>query len=495
MNKYLRAVSTNFVFFFISTIFFLVATPIAIKVMGAEFYGLWAILTALMMFSNLGAAGIDTIVMKFSSEAIAEGEIVDQYDRLMTAGYCIVLAMAVLAAVSLLLARNFIAENLHAGPEYTAQFRVAIVWVAAGLFPQFLSRVSQGYLNGQLQFRATRSIELISTVFLWGGVILIALMKKNLVLIAAWSFVGNLVTLGLYGWVLRRQRLHLRGLPHLPTLVRMLRFSGWMFLQSVAIALFQQFDRIIVGLTLGPALAGVYSVGTSVGLRLTIVVGQITQVMVPYASSKDTSGEREKLYKTFRQLSQYVSLLLAVTSGLLILWMNEILSLWISPDYSTQYANAFRVLIVAYSLLSLCRPAHQTITGIDKVKFSSLVYLFTALLMLLGVYFLSRTSGLLGAVAANLTMAILLVFNLFVYRKLNPPIHWREVIVDLRWGVISPIFVYGLNLYLPHLSILDKSMVTLVLCGLIVWVMARDQILRSRLSQMVLPRTGSKKPG
>ena len=99
-------------------------------------------------------------------------------------------------------------------------------------------------------------------------------------------------------------------------------------------------DRVIVGFV-GPATAGVYAVGTSVGLRMSMVTGQATEVMIPYASLKDAANDRFKLYAVFRKLSKYISLMVACLGGLLVLWMDEILSLWISPAYASNYSNIF----------------------------------------------------------------------------------------------------------------------------------------------------------
>ena len=130
----------------------------------------------------------------------------------------------------------------------------------------------------------------------------------------------------------------------------MLKFSGFMFIESTAVALFQHLDKLIVGLTLGPALAGVYAVGTSVSLRMSMVVGPITEVLIPYASLKDSLREHEQLQVIFRKVSRYVSLIVAGIGGLAIIWMEEFLSIWISPAYAAQYSTVFQLLICAYSL-------------------------------------------------------------------------------------------------------------------------------------------------
>jgi len=484
MNKYLRAISANMIFFIISTVFFLVITPVAIKVMGEEFYGLWSILIALTLLSNVGALGINAIVMKFSSEAAA-GNVEEGWNRVLTAGYLLVGAMAILITVVFVFSRNLIADNIRTSIEFKEQFRQALLWVAAGILPQFLSLVPQGFLIGQLKNRVARSIALFSSVSLWGGAVVLTLFEKNLVHITAWCFLTNLLAFGFYILSIQRHGWQFQWSFHFLTFKKMLNFSGWMFLQSLSIALFSQCDRLIVGVTLGPALAGVYSVGTSIALRLSLVVGQVTEVMLPYASLKDSLGHQQSLYLTFRHLSNYVGLFLALTSSFLILWMQEILSLWISPDYAVRYANPFCVLIIAYSFLSLSRPAHQTLTGIGRVRFAALIYFFSTVLMLLGVFILSQRFGLLGAATADVMMIFLLTYNLYIYYRYGKSFSWLVIFTDLGWGFFLPIIVYALSLLFPQISFVHKSVATLVLISCFAFVMASDQVLKRSVSQLI----------
>jgi O-antigen/teichoic acid export membrane protein len=475
MNKYLRAISANIIFFVISGIFFIAITPFAFKVMGEEFYGLWSVLLALMLFSNVGSLGIDTIVMKFASETPAQGDAQMQNNRVMTAGYLIVFAMSLITAVILLLARNPVADNINTSIELKGQFRLAILWIAASVFPQFLACVPRGFLLSQLLNREARIIELFSSILLWLGAIVITFFEKNLVSIAVWCLFSNLLVFGLYFWVVQRVK-PLLFQPDVTTLRKMLNFSGYMFLESLAITMFSQLDRVIVSFTLGPALAGVYSIGTSLASRLSMATGQATAVMTPYASLKESLSEQQKLYLTFRQLSRYISLMLAGISGFLIIWMHEILSIWISTGFATCYAETFRILIIAYTLLSLSRPAHQTLTGLGKVKITSLVYLSLTVAMLAGVYILSFHFGLNGAASANCIMGMLLVYNLFVYHDLAQRIPWKAVLSDLKWGLFIPIIIY--NLLFLNQAITVKLLLTIILGIIVLMVALKDDWVR-----------------
>jgi O-antigen/teichoic acid export membrane protein len=472
MNKYLRAVSNNFVFFVLNTIFFLAITPVAMRIMGEEFYGLWAVLSALMLFSNIGNMGIGSIVMKFSSETAPRGDGQPPSNRIMTAGYLIVFVMSVVMAVLMMLTRGFISDNIHVNAELKVQFQQAVVWITVSIFPQFLARIPHGFLLSQFRNQVVRRIEFFSSISLWLGAVLIALIEKDLALIAAWCFLSNLLVFGIYLWVTNRLvpfKFQLdRAILH-----KTLHFSGYMFLETLAIALFQHFDKVIVGMTLGPALAGVYAVGTSLALRLSMITGQATEVMVPYASLQDSLGDQQRVYTVFRKLSYYVSLMLAGLSSFLVIWMPEILSLWIAPDFASRYANAFRILIIAYGLLSLCRPAHQTLTGTGKVKFTALIYLFSTLFMLMGLFFLSKELGLLGAVASNLLLVFLLIFNIFLYSQFE--VHpWVNMLSDLKWGLFLPVLVYGMNLFPASSSLTYKTFETVITGILLVGLIAKD---------------------
>ena len=70
--------------------------------MGDEFFGLWSILYAIILLSNIGTLGISSIVNKFASEAHPEVHRADYFNQVLTGGIAIVLPMAALAAAALM---------------------------------------------------------------------------------------------------------------------------------------------------------------------------------------------------------------------------------------------------------------------------------------------------------------------------------------------------------------------------------------------------------
>lgn len=477
-NKYIKAVSYNFAYFLISSLAYLVLTPIAIRVMGAEFYGLWMILFAVGQLSVIGTLGIESIVNKFASEVNEEQ---DAGANILSSAMTIVFSMALIVAVVLFALRNPLAESISPSPEYLQQFKDGLAVYALVIIPQFLIRVFHGFFLSQIMNRFARTMDLLNSILPMLGGVLFSLLFKDLFLLALWNLLVSFLVLVLYIFKTRRV-IHLRWLPTQATIRRMLGFSVFMFIESAAITLFQQFDRLLVALTLGPVASGVYSVATGVGLRMSIIAGNITEVLVPYASRKNSLGERGALEGTLNKVSRYVSLIAALVGGFLIVWMKELLSLWISPQYAETNSLFFCIIILAYSILSLSRPAHQTLVGLGKVKFTAPAYLTSSIFMLLAVYLLSRQFGLIGAGTANLVMLLLLGMNIFLYRWFNGRQVWRRLIPELLIAMLP--MVVSIIIVVLGINWQWKLTYSAILMALILYVLFRDPDFVTQLKQL-----------
>jgi O-antigen/teichoic acid export membrane protein len=480
MNKYFRAISHNYIFLAISTLAFLILTPIAIRVMGEEMYGLWSMLNAILLFSGIGVLGMGTVVNKFASEG---GEQALQINSILSAATIILLPMSGLVALILFLGRGWIASQFGLAPGYQQQFSVAMIFTALSIFPQFLGRIPHGYLLSQLKNKLARAVELGINISMLTGAVIIAYIAQNLIWMALWAFIVQTIGMAtLFAIVL--SEINFQWKIEVPVFRRLLSFSGFSFLESLAVSLFQQFDRILVGFLLGPAAAGVYSVGTSVALRLSIVAGQATEVMLPYASRKYSDNEHVGLYSTFRKMSKIIALLIGMFAALLILWMDKLLSLWISPEYSIKYTKIFCVFILAYFLISLSRVGHQTLTGMGKARFTSLMYLFTSILMLAGVYLLTKRNGLMGAAMANLIMVLLLSFNLFVYSKFSKLNLFNDFVKDNCLPIVMLFIAYLMTLQPIHSSISVRIYASLAYIMLIAIFLIRIEVVHTLVLQL-----------
>ena len=482
MNKYVRAILFNGLFFIINTIFYLAITAIALRVMGDEFYGLWVILNAVLLFSNVGAQSLSVVVIKYISES---GEKTLPPESVFNTGVILVFLMAILFVVGIILFRPLIITQLGVSAEWRTQFDLALIFSAASIFPQFLNRIPYGYLLAKLRNDLVRGIEFGVNTAIWVGVIFLAFYTRNLGWMAIWVFfIQGIGTILLYSIVSRNIKIRLNVYPK--TIKKMLNFSGFYLVESLAVSLFQHFDRILTAVILGPTAAGVYSIATSVGLRLLTTTGQVTEVLLPYASRKKSLGEDLVIHDIFRQVSQVISLFAGLISSVLILWMDIFLDLWISPDYADNYNSVFRIIVFAYFIISLARSGHQTLTGMGKVRSTSKIYLGTSLLMLTGVLILAKNYGLIGAASANFIMVFLLVFNILVYQSSHiDKAAWKLLIYDNGLAIIINSLIFGLSFFQVMDYLVFRYISTLVISFIIIVCLFRKNIIRFQILNLI----------
>lgn len=478
-NRYAKAISYNFLYFLLSSVVYLALTPLAIRVMGDELYGLWSILFAVAQFTSLGTLGIEPIVNKLAAEQVDDPA---QTNRILSSALVIVLFMAALLALAVYFLRGVIARAINPSAAYLDQLNAAIAVYAVVIFPLFLTRVFRGFLLSRILNRFVRLLDTLYALLPLIGGVMIALYARDLFLMALWNLVVVVGVFAAYLWK-AASVIHLKWRPDRETMRSLLGFSGYMFLESSAITLFQKFDRILVAMLLGPAAAGVYTVASGAGSRMSSLAGNISEVLIPYASIKHAARQKDSLDRTVTRLSSYVSILNAVAGGLLIVWMKEILSLWISPTYAAANHIFFGIMIAAYGVLSLSRPAHQTLIGLGRVKVTSTTYLMATGTMLVGLYFFSRWFGLPGAAAANALMVLLLFLNLYLYVWLDRGKSVNRLLTDLLIGLL-PLAIALLMVSLG-LSWGYRAVFSLVLLVLAAWRLLSDRYLVSQVAHLL----------
>jgi O-antigen/teichoic acid export membrane protein len=466
MRKYFSAIISNLVYFGINSIFFIIITPLAIKVMGNELYGLWTIILAISLFANIGTLNMTWVINKLASEKIPENENPIKYpQKIITSAFVILIPMAVLCTSIIILQRYQITALIKIDEIWKQQFADALTYIALSLLPQFLSISFQGFLLANILNRLVRKIDTIINICLWGGIIFLAYFEKNLVFTSLWYLFIQILNFLVYTIIVNR-RFSLLVLFDKALIKRTFSLALYLVMQTLAISSFQQFDRIIIGKNLGVVDAGVYGIGTSIALRIVMVALQMASIMLPLSSLISTTGSRNELYTIFRKFTKISNLFISLIGCLLIIWIDLILKVWISVDFSKSYSLEFRILILAYIFWSISQPAHQLLIGAGNIRFTTFLYLATTALYLFFVDFGSRNFGLLGATAANLTVILLLGFNVFVYFKIPEKNNLRHMVQDNIFWIMIPIVFFCITLFTE--STLIKIIFTLMIfmiCG------------------------------
>jgi len=464
----------NLSFLIFNSLVFLVFTPLTLHNMGAADYGIWMILLAFSQVAGLATFGTGSAVEKFVAQSSNENQF-KEFSACVSFSYLFLLIIGSLVTFTFWSLRFSIAGLIRNEDVLSIEIIAgAVGWMSFGLLPQFLLQASKGIFLGLVKNFWAGLFDCLQTSAMWMGVFLITLSRTDFIQLAGWVFGLNVFCLLLSILVLSRT-LHKHSFhPRLSVGISraMLRQSFLTWFSSLGISLFQNVDRILVGHIIGPGAAGVYSLATSVALRLNILLGQFTQVLTPIASRWHADGFDEKTVVIYLKFLRFSSWFLLFISALLVIWMPVLLDLWINPEFSSMNQVYFRVLVVIYTLFTLARPAQQILNGIGFAEIPAIGFLVFGVAALAAIGLGARQFGLIGATCGNFVYCGIILFNIPLSRYFQLD-KWRWL-KDLTIPVVLSISILAANLFLQH-NVLAYIFMTVALGGVYLLVFARKK--------------------
>jgi len=468
MRRAVGASVVNLAYLAVQSLMFIIVTPLLLKVWGAEGYGMWVIMLAVMRGAELAVFGMDQALVKYVAQFSVEPDAGRKISGVISFSTLFLLFTGLASCAIVWVLRDWIALNIFAALD-VSELAGAFGLIAIGLVPLFLSQVPLFVLFGLVYNELAGGLKLGYDVFLWGGALTIGLLGGSildlgwllLLLNGVYFFLTSLVAF----WVLRPFNLRFEW--NMPLIKELLHYGFYAWIISIGIRFYQQVDRILVGLVLGAALAGVYGIATGIAARLTRLASQFSQVLLPFASSYQVKDRLQEIRTIFRHASRLVACLMVLASSAIVIWMDIILELWISPQYSYDYTEAFRVLLIIYAFHSVMLPALRISLGLGWIKVPTIVIAASSIAMLVVLWVISQYLGLMGAVIANAVYIAVVYINFYTAGKLDfKPV--RTVLADI--GPPLVVLLAVLLLSLEALTIFQRALVTIVVAVIISWM-------------------------
>jgi O-antigen/teichoic acid export membrane protein len=477
-RKIVRAGAINVFYLVIQSLVFLVMTPITLRQLGQELFGFWVIMMSLLGFSIITNLTAATTIMKYVAQYIVSDPENEELSGVITFQYLAAFVGGILTSLFLWLARYWLANQISSSTVPVGLLIGAISIFSLGVVPNILSEVSIGILLGLVRFGTSDFLITLHQLALWVGAFIIGYFNGNIYNLAILILLVSLskfILSTLAAWYFTRNRqIHFVLDSRQVVGIFKYLFSTWF--GAAGLLIMNSIDKIVVGMMLGAATAGIYGIGTSIAIRLSMIADQSTLALNPYASGHEAIGQRLKVTRLFRQSSQMVSIIISAIAGLLLVWLKYILSIWISPEFAGLYSNLFRSLIVAYTFYSMFRPAYHIALGAGWSGVTGSIIFFCSLVMITAVWIFSRLFGITGAILSNYVCSLLLIVNFYLASRLSlKPI--RTVISDI--GIPSLIILILLILPIDKFGIiflLIISVVILIVLSILMFRQDRKEI-------------------
>jgi O-antigen/teichoic acid export membrane protein len=417
----------------------LLVTPIVIHSIGKSAFGVWSFIGSVTIYLSILDFGVGPSIVRFAAEARGRGAD-DDVNEVASTGLAIYALIGVLT-LPIGVALAFVVPAAVGAPHNLVwDARVTTLLIVVSLAARFPLGLFNNLLVAQQRWDLQNLANFVSTVLYAALVATLMPRYGGLVLLGALTLGTTLLRLVLPLLWLRRELPALRVARSLFSRARLRElaaFSSSNFLVHVAQKIVFSTDVVVVGIVLGSAASGVYSVPAKL-FALAFGIGTaVTSLMFPAFAELEGAGAMERQRRLLLVGLRVGTALMLVLALPLLLIPDLLIRAWIGGGFHGSYA----VMAILAGVLLVHQPIYvltQFLIARARQREVAVVSIVVTLANLALSFVLAWTWGLPGvAVSTLVTDAAMLAW---LVPKIAAPAATTSSLVLLRalWRPVVP---------------------------------------------------------
>jgi O-antigen/teichoic acid export membrane protein len=408
-----RNVLLNWTTAFLNAATALVTTPLLVRSLSTETYGVWVFLNGLTLYSNLLYFGLGAAFLKQLSDAVGRGDPATQSRLLGVAlalyaligATCFALAAALSPVVPGLLATPL-------PPETRSAASVTLLLLGVRLFVMFVNSAFSALLTAHGRWDLVSGIILVTTIVRTAGVFWAVGQPVPIISLAGVVVLDGVMQLPLLVLGCRAVAREVAVRPAWPTLVEVRSLFGFgaaAFVLQVAALVIAYTDTALIGILLGASAVTLYTLPLQLVEHSRIVVNGITQSLLPELAVLRVRGDTARLKSLYLDASRAAGAMSAFVNVHLVMLGPAFLQLWVGPEVATQSGLILLFLAVAATSSALSTqmltPFYQ---ALDRQPLLVAVVVVEALANFALSVWLARRLGVWGVALATALPSVLI---------------------------------------------------------------------------------------
>jgi len=386
----------------------LLVAPIVLHRLGAAEYGLWMVATAVVSAGGIIASGFCDANIQRVARLRGTGETSAMVHAVrsmlginLVLGVTLAFGMWIAAPYA---AHHVAASNVASLRECLVSLRIASVLILV----RAVESVSVSTQRAFEQYRRTVQISAAARLLTLGSAAVLALFGGRTVSI----LVATAVFLAVGTYMQFRELRRLFGAVslwpafHFEETRTLLGFGVFVWLQAVGSVVFGQFDRILLGFSLGAVAVAPYALCVQFAQPIYGLTASGLHFLFPYFSRSASTASGAAMKRAV--LKAFVCNLLLVTcgAGMLLLIGNRILQIWAGPAVAHSAANIFPLIVLGSVLMGLGVTGTYAMQAFGRFRAVAFISLGGRAAMLLLMIYLLHHLGLQGLASARVCYGV-----------------------------------------------------------------------------------------
>jgi O-antigen/teichoic acid export membrane protein len=490
-----RNVLSNWTSTLLAIVYALVITPIVVRTLNDQLYGIWAFLNGLVAYSNLFYMGLGSALVRYVAEYHTKRDRA-ALNRLASVVLSLYTTVGLLALAAMAAVAPYVPSIMTGtlAPGTAAAAKATAILLGARLFLMFVASVFSGVVVAEGRYDLFNLVAISGTLVRFACVPLVVRGPNPLLglatVVVATGAAETLAHAAMARYVDPGLRVRLAR-PRPSELRLLFGFGFFAFLLQVGDRIISYTDTTVIGVMLGASSVTLYVLPLQLAEYARIAVNGMASVLLPHLMSLKTLGQEAEVGAEYLRSVRTASFVAAFLNVNLLFLGTSFLRRWVGPSFAGSATPVLACLTAAGFLQSIATQTQWPFCmTLRLVRFPVAVLLVEALANLLLSIVLARPLGIVG-VAIGTAVPALLCTTLFVPRYVSRHLGLpfsrviREAVLPsfALIGALSAV-LWPMNLAFPsssYLSIVGKGLMTVPAAAAVAFVVfprsERDAVL------------------
>lgn len=417
-----------------------VYTPIMLKLMGNEEFGLYSLVSSVISYLSVLDMGFGNAMIRFISKAQAKKE----YGKEKEINGLFLILYSAIGIITMFIGVALINNIQKLFPALTqdeiGKAKIIMEILILTIAISFPLSIFDSYVMACEKFKFLKILNLVKTISIPLTMLpLLFLGYKAIAMVVVTSIFNIMYHICTLLCCFKKLNMKIyisKGKFNVELFKNIFNYSFFVFLGLIVDTVFNNTDQVILGSVCGTVAVSIYSVGTKIINMNTTVSTTLSGLFLPKITKMLEEKEADyKISNLFLKVSRIQIYLMVLISSGFIVYGKQFLNLWVGVGYEQTYYII--LLIILPALIPLTQNIGiSIIQAKNKHQFRSVVYFIIAIInVILTIPLAKRFEGI-GAAIGTLIATFLgqiLVMNIFYWKKikLDIPKYWKFLIIFL----------------------------------------------------------------
>lgn len=458
----------------IGSIIPLIYTPIMLRLLPQNEYGLYSLSNSVIGYLSLLSFGFGSAIVRYVTKYKIEGNKEEQQKIIglfifiytILAGIVIIFGSVLVCNVETIFSTGLNSSEI-------IKLKIMILIMTINTAVTFPASVYSAITVVYERFVFRKSVDIFSTILMPVLNLIVLLLGYKSIGLTIASCIAQLIIIPLNIYYCRN-KLNIKPIfKDMPFRIikELISFSGFVFLASIVDMLYWSTDKVLIGSMIGASAVAIYNVGGTFTNMIQQLSMGISSVLIPRITgmvfNECSNEELSDLFIKIGRL-QFIIVSLVVTG--FIVFGRQFIIFMAGVGYEDAYIVALLTMI-PLSIPLIQNTGLNILIAKNKHKFRAIIYIIIAVLNVISTVFAIKYWGIIGAVFCSciaFTLGNVVIINIYYAKVIQLDIirFWNNIIKMSIVPIVMTIFGFCVSL-LVGIETVPKFLVGVIIYTLL----------------------------